>query len=251
MHVSIRSRRMSAGECRSTSATRAGSKCFNPLPPTVGGRIRAALQLPEVMWFQSAPADCRRENDSTLRRSIDAGQFQSAPAECRRENGRSRRRTATSPFQSAPADCRRENPGQRRTIVSAFQSAPADCRRENARTGSSSLEFQSAPADCRRENWAATSAGGSTVSIRSRRLSAGECRAVRMACTIEQFQSAPADCRRENVGTLSDRGRGACFNPLPPTVGGRIGRYRASTIRSATFQSAPADCRRENASAHR
>ena len=82
------------------------------------------------------------------------------------------------------------------------------------------------------------------VSIRSRRLSAGEERFQLEGLLTQEFQSAPADCRREKGGrpaggraTVSIRSRrlsagegspapdSLCldisFNPLPPTVGGR------------------------------
>ena len=64
--------------------------------------------------------------------------------------------------------------------------------------------------------------GTYNVSIRSRRLSAGECHT---HCRIDprcRFQSAPADCRRENIRAAGRPRWTSGFNPLPPTVGGRI-----------------------------
>ena len=63
--------------------------------------------------------------------------------------------------------------------VIVFQSAPADCRREKGDERiftRGELLFQSAPADCRREKgqFAVCVDAIPNVSIRSRRLSAGE-----------------------------------------------------------------------------
>ena len=45
---------------------------------------------------------------------------------------------------------------------------------------------------------------------------------VRDVAAAKSFQSAPADCRRENHERHGRPGVRHCFNPLPPTVGGRI-----------------------------
>ena len=159
-----------------------------------------------VWLFQSAPADCRRENNIRLITAGHTLKFQSAPADCRRENsGVSPRWTIRTSFNPLPPTVGGES-GRRRAPVDRpgrfFQSAPADCRREY-RHGGVVLplhRFRSAPADCRREN-AKTGCEISVppVSIRSRRLSAGEWPHRRWSRPSPTFQSAPADCRRENV----------------------------------------------------
>ena len=116
-------------------ATRFWIVCFNPLPPTVGGRIRRRFRrLGGRLRFNPLPPTV---------------------------GGRIRLRMSSS------------NPGL------AFQSAPADGRRENvmaAPIAPPPVTFQSAPADGRRENdlRAHADLDRFTVSIRSRRRSAGE-----------------------------------------------------------------------------
>ena len=227
------------------------------------------------MVFQSAPADCRREKVAALTPVISDITFQSAPADCRREKPGNRpllsghsgfnplpptvggrrcssalRRTlsrvsirsrrpvggrrlpvtvATVPSMVSIRS-RRLSAGEvqqsvRPLVRSKFQSAPADCRREKLRPDQPILTpsmFQSAPADCRREKH-------------------------QLAYPLvprHQFQSAPADCRREKPRAASARGRPTCFNPLPPTVGGRS-QTAQKRPQGWEFQSAPADCRRE------
>ena len=134
-------------------------------------------------------------------------------------------------FQSAPADGRRENPPcARYTTQPAFVSIRS--RRRSAgewprptATVHWRLPFQSAPADGRREN-------RSTPHPLN---------------TVWQFQSAPADGRRENPRAAGGhRARRVRFNPLPPTVGGRILTLEDLAAMTLMFQSAPADGRREN-----
>ncbi len=249
--VSIRSRRLSAGECPEPRAL-APCPCFNPLPPTVGGRMSIVSFIVSDPAFQSAPADCRRENRQGIAIAQGDRRFNPLPPTV---GGRPR---PSGPgggilFQSAPADCRRENPtGRLHRPHGRVSIRSRRLSAENAAVWSNSAArfvFQSAPADCRREN-AARSRGLTTgrrfnplpptvggrilvalaslaprhVSIRSRRLSAGEssCRRPRTP-SRSAFQSAPADCRRENGATTSRTDwRVSRFNPLPPTVGGRI-----------------------------
>ena len=227
--VSIRSRRLSAGECEARAEHRLAGGVSIRSRRLSAGESRAIAPTSLRPKFQSAPADCRRENPSnhaagrgrnvSIRsRRLSAGEwppnvadltellaFQSAPADCRRENVALRRKateqtdvsirsrrlsagecgtrrwiTTKMQFQSAPADCRRENADERDLTWadSRFQSAPADCRRENSASQHATILrwFQSAPADCRRENDARAGGQGRkpVVSIRSRRLSAGE-----------------------------------------------------------------------------
>ncbi len=107
--VSIRSRRLSAGEC----SARAGC-CrrprFNPLPPTVGGRIRRhQITVPRKFGFNPLPPNVGGRMPPPLE-PRSRRPFQSAPAECRRENAAADDRAAMRKrFQSAPAECRREN----------------------------------------------------------------------------------------------------------------------------------------------
>ena len=153
-HISIRSRRLSAGEY---NANRVGGSviCFNPLPPTVGGRMACVA------------GTASRLTVSIRSRRLSAGE--SDPAWSVRGppcfnplpptvGGRMQRATVQmnfQSFQSAPADCRRESGAARvRWWIARFQSAPADCRRENALPPRRRLPH--------------------VVSIRSRRLSAGE-----------------------------------------------------------------------------
>ena len=68
--------------------------------------------------------------------------------------------------------------------------------------------FQSAPADCRRENAVANV----------------------FALLLSMFQSAPADCRRENCPAWPSSRSFKSFNPLPPTVGGRISQDSTCTL---------------------
>ena len=131
-----------------TRATR-----FNPLPPTVGGRMSSAASLAtRAAGFQSAPADCRRENDAP---TLPYEAFQSAPADCRRENAHASRRAVRCFNPLPPTVGGRMLACERTSAMPVFQSAPADCRRENA-------GFRAAACRCE------------IVSIRSRRLSAGE-----------------------------------------------------------------------------
>ena len=173
--VSIRSRRLSAGECCRGAESDGGE------------------------GFQSAPADCRRENAAFS--DVLYGRFNPLPptvggrisCDCLGRAGRFNPLPPTvgGRIERAIGDAERD----------LFQSAPADCRREDRGTSICAVPatFQSAPADCRREN------GGS-----------GATRPMR-------FQSAPADCRRENAWPPFDAGHdGGRFNPLPPTVGGRM-----------------------------
>ena len=78
-----------------------------------------------------------------------------------------------------------------------------------------------------------------TVSIRSRRLSAGELKHLRSLAHLPQFQSAPADCRRENAANGSTNACADCFNPLPPTVGGRISAAGMVTLAGDRFNPLP------------
>ena len=96
-NVSIRSRRLSAGEWSHSHATCSDAGSFNPLPPTVGGRMSGSVSGSSAMQFQSAPADCRRENADFLNRILDEVWFQSAPADCRRENFRHRAGHTSAP----------------------------------------------------------------------------------------------------------------------------------------------------------
>ena len=106
--VSIRSRRLSAGE-DGPRPRFSPTRRFNPLPPTVGGRSRPQRRADvhghvsirsrrlsageeagtdvkvAVTWFQSAPADCRREKPPAPAVMVKTPPFQSAPADCRRE----------------------------------------------------------------------------------------------------------------------------------------------------------------------
>ena len=270
--VSIRSRRLSAGEDSCRAGGRPGDR-FNPLPPTVGGRRTIRYTSPMAnkvsirsrrlsageaslparpalrASFQSAPADCRREKRAPADSRPGGNRFQSAPADCRREKWPAARcRNRCRWFQSAPADCRREKAVTQMVQDPAqlFQSAPADCRREKRwpacpwtrRSGFNPLP----PTVGGRRSWDPPGNLGIDVSIRSRRLSAGEGPVSQVTPVSRQpFQSAPADCRREknvltsngNYGVgVSIRSRrlsagegpaagGQRFNPLPPTVGGR------------------------------
>ena len=182
-----------------------GKSCFNPLPPTVGGRIFLVFD------------DSCRVNVSIRSRRLSAGECQVTSLVSIRiyVSIRSRRLSA----------------GESAATVSAcrwltFQSAPADCRRENCdfrRAASRSGGFNPLPPTVG-GRIVATMPDGSkeTVSIRSRRLSAGESAGSLQPILSRTFQSAPADCRRENeeeppMLTIIVR-----FNPLPPTVGGRM-----------------------------
>ena len=241
--VSIRSRRLSAGECdgpcrrvgmprfqsapadcrreNALARSAATSDSFNPLPPTVGGRISTTVTA-TIARFQSAPADCRRENGSPAAPSA-TGEFQSAPADCRRENQlrqesavsrvsiRSRRLSAGELFRLDEAPGLDVSIRSRRLSAGEFATA--------ARYGEHCFNPLPPTVGGRMLAPADYALGHFEVSIRSRRLSAGEF--ARIAC------QAPCG-----------------FNPLPPTVGGRI--TPSSAAAGSAFQSAPADCRREN-----
>ena len=107
--VSIRSRRLSAGEAARTAEYDLRVARFNPLPPTVGGRRQ----------HRALGHDARTV--SIRSRRLSAGEGWASP-----------KASFISLFQSAPADCRREKATARRIVPSPirFQSAPADCRRE-------------------------------------------------------------------------------------------------------------------------
>ena len=71
----------------------------------------------------------------------------------------------------------------------------------------------------------AVETGCGIVSIRSRRLSAGEAvSGSGKLISARTFQSAPADCRREKHFVQLCLCEVFGFNPLPPTVGGRRSR---------------------------
>ena len=177
--------------------------------------------------FQSAPAECRREKHAAAALKAGPLPFQSAPAECRREKAparssrcrvpvsiRSRRMSAGEAeiggfigclewFQSAPAECRREKPKWASVVqqAQAFQSAPAECRREKHRAQavrSSATCFNPLPPNVGgRRPFFSDVRHLFDVSIRSRRMSAGEGCHGRAPFTASMFQSAPAECRRE------------------------------------------------------
>ena len=225
--------------------------------------------------FQSAPADCRRrENSGTLNglvsvvsirsRRLSAGEPAHAgfagvvglvSIRSRRLSG-GRRSTAQDFQQPADVSIRSRRSWREKAFNSrfrpasgVFQSAPADCRREKADPRLFFFEwgvFQSAPADCRREKGGVMatddptgsfqcsrrlSAGGAAEAVRLppdfrfnplRRLSAGEGESGLLSPDLSKFQSAPADCRREKgLRAVQAAGGLSRFNPLPPTVGGR------------------------------
>ena len=228
---------------------------FNPLPPTVGGRMAIDTGDCSHRRFQSAPADCRRENaNRSLPDFVERNRFNPLPPTVGGRmrwirlaltavlvSIRSRRLSAgeSSVVEVPPGGervsirSRRLSAGESRLRTDLHDRRRVSIRSRRLSAGESmpsaahttGFEFQSAPADCRREN----ASTGSRVARR------------------HSFQSAPADCRRENdqacprvYATVSS------FNPLPPTVGGRMSIALASIRRWPLFQSAPADCRREN-----
>ncbi len=230
VQVSIRSRRLSAGEFAAASRCRAVDVSIRSRRLSAGECDRRLTRSASKITFQSAPADCRRENAQRPSRRRDRRSFQSAPADCRRENrcaalpGRGVLRFNPLPptvggrmlnvqFGFRPDDRFNPLPPTVGGRITSGSDDPADAlvsirsRRLSAgesavwRWAAAACKFQSAPADCRRENHARAASG--------RRLT-------------QQFQSAPADCRRENGRERATSSRCVSFNPLPPTVGGRI-----------------------------
>ena len=131
--VSIRSRRLSAGEA--------------------APRQRKLAHA----WFQSAPADCRREKHYNPQCSSFPLWFQSAPADCRREKqSYVRKATRRKRFNPLPPTVGGRRPLE--TYFPALLSVSIRSRRLSAGEGAAGPP-----------GWAA-----GLVSIRSRRLSAGE-----------------------------------------------------------------------------
>ena len=169
------------GRIRTPCGVSAGRLRFNPLPPTVGGRIATAANTPPNILFQSAPADCRRENEVATAVATAQWGFNPLP----------------------PTVGGRITVADNIVFSFRFQSAPADCRREN-------------------DNIVCNLASNTRVSIRSRRLSAGECEGpcrgpCRDSVSIRsrRLSAGESGCKRTSTPARS-------FNPLPPTVGGRI-----------------------------
>ena len=222
--VSIRSRRLSAGECLRPHVDSRARQRFNPLPPTVGGRIRRVWSGSRRTPFQSAPADCRRENACGCKSGPGGLRFNPLPPTV---GGRMDAVRAYRPvgarFNPLPPTVGGRMSAARKPGDDAFQSAPADCRRENLAPAivTMSPRFNPLPPTVGGRMWPVGRAvpgsfnplpptvggrmshgyvaRGRLVSIRSRRLSAGECRTI--------------GCRRRQADG---------FNPLPPTVGGRM-----------------------------
>ncbi len=257
MHVSIRSRRMSAGESHVAACRQRRWLRFNPLPPNVGGRMQPQPR-PNAAGtpFQSAPAECRRENHRRSLASCGRMRFQSAPADCRRENrralhGADRHRSRFNPlppnvggrmrspqryarsrhvFQSAPAECRRENDGMPRSPARASRvsirsrrMSAGECRPIAGSSPRAHVSIRSRRLSAGEYQLAIDSMSPCSVSIRSRRLSAGEC------CTPARRRwhvHVSIRSRRLSAGECRDADRPAAlvssFNPLPPTVGGRM-----------------------------
>ena len=161
--------------------------------------------------FQSAPAECRRENAAAMLQSCIAT-FQSAPAECRRENVERRHRCLRCRFNPLPPNvggricCRWLcNPHLR-----CFNPLPPNVggrmpasRRPAADDAVSIRSRRMSAGEFATADESRTLPG---VSIRSRRMSAGEYapRFREPTVSSEMFQSAPAECRRENADAWID-----------------------------------------------
>ena len=131
------------------------------------------------------------------------------------------------PFQSAPADCRREKQVrvQGRSHELRFNPLPPTVGGRSRRPGDhcpGDHGFNPLPPTVGGRRFAVAIATIATlVSIRSRRLSAGE---VGFQPQCRTFQGVSIRPRRLSAGEGKDRGLQPspdCFNPLPPTVGGR------------------------------
>ena len=192
---------------------------FNPLPPTVGGRMPGRCRPKPRCMFQSAPADCRREN-ARATSGARGSRFNPLPPTV---GGRIASIGETGSADDVSIRSRRMSAGEcpeplsPRRVPSRFNPLPPTVGGRMRRAADRSRAgFNPLPPNV----------GGrmachcpDRVSIRSRRLSAGECLAVRPVAEFVSIRS-----RRMSAGESGCRLRphGVRFNPLPPTVGGRI-----------------------------
>ena len=158
--VSIRSRRMSAGESRVAHRRDCRSERFNPLPPNVGGRMSKPWRSIKVLLarFNPLPPNVGGRIIPPMGALPQCSCFNPLPP-----NVGGRIRVTAKPGAAAPA----------------FQSAPAECRRENIEReycDRNASRFNPLPPNVGGRMPAALTgrAGRVDVSIRSRRMSAGE-----------------------------------------------------------------------------